>query len=194
MPHRPNFLVSKNNATRKLFHAIARGNINSATRQIRRGANITAKMKNQQNKNVNLYNIINSKYPNDREATEWTSVLETRKRLIRFLKNSGFNTKPKENAANKAWNEERERFQQKLFEMVMESRKRNREYVLQRRKEEKEKKEKRIKTLQNLARKRLSNMNSRMTYTNGKPEGLSIRIPKNRTRRVHFENNSIPVK
>ena len=176
--HRPKSWVSKNEATRKLFNAIRRGNTNSAQRQLNRGANITAKQKNHYNRNRNLYDVINDTFTHYDNAN-------THEYLMKFIANKGYNMKKRENQKI----EEAAKHQENMFKMVEESRKRNKMYIakiekerLNKLKSEYHREQEKLRTLVN-ARKRLAEENAAVIYNHGKPQGLSIKIPKTKTRK-----------
>lgn len=186
--HRPKFMVSKNEATRKLINAVKRGNLNSAKRQFNRGANVTVKnvrynTNNNNLKYTNLYNLIRyGNIPNN----------NVKKQLYSLIANKGYNVATRNKEIEEALEKNRqnkikeEEYRKKLRDSIQETR------MLRRLRKNYKDEQERLRPVV-LARKRLTNMNTAMTYKNGKPEGLSIKIPKNRTRRVHFYNNTIAV-
>jgi hypothetical protein len=82
--HRPSFLVSKRNATRKLVNALNKGNIESAKRQLQRG--VYMNMSNE-NEYSNLYNTV--------KASK-TLTNNQKNEAIELLRNHGFPVGKKE--------------------------------------------------------------------------------------------------
>lgn len=172
--HRPSFLVTKNEATRKLVNAIKSGNINSVKRQINRGANVTSKNVSNIMRNYNMKK-------NLRNLLESRGALKTKKfeTLTAHL-----NTMPKYRRSPEEI--ENIMYYATMSKARMENQKEKYEKNRQKRLISNYQKQQESMRPMVMARKRLSNMNAAMTYKNGKPQGLSIKIPKNTTRKVYF--------
>ena len=181
--HRPSFMVSKTEATRKLLNAIKNGNSNSIKRQLNRGANITSANVANALKNYTMKKNIR-KLLESRGAPKISPILPTLTARINEIPIRRRTQEEIENA--KYYHLQRE--EQKARQKEKEERNKQKKLIANYQKQQEK-----MRTIA-LARKRISNQNAAMTYKNGKPEGLKIKIPKNRTRRVHYYNNTLPVK